>query len=839
MAKARKQGRSFLLIAHRFVTSLSDLLRALGMQSLNFIIYDQRKPERPKYVIRKSFWINMSRCAVHLFPAAFCVFLAYLNRLEVFIGPGFSVRGRSDGGYFIAYQIAAKILELLSIASMGTVLLQAIRHNLLYEDGVPLGLLSSHLWISKPQSVLSPEYLSAAQAIVRDCFRLGKQMLGGRWSGHEVIVWLLRRIYLFALITFAILVAALIGPFSAVLLIPRDQYFDAGGTQYNLNATKAELWPAVITADLELAACFSDEATQYPVCPSGGYPSARNHWALSNIYDADGFRPSVDGSSDGWASYASRDPWGILPIMIGLGNDRNGAIGGYMPTLFTQPNAYTAVMIQTLLRDWYSAAREASEKEETHSGPLQSARSFIHAPTLATTISRYPITSVRCSLPQNLSASAETFQFHRFRPDGAMIDMTAWSVDNDTTSVNISNLQRHPLSHVRTQWVDLPPDLFGPVSTGLLFEMPWTASRTSRVAVGCTAVAAWCTSELQFLLEGFENAVISDWSFCSGRPTKNLSDDMDLDWTSYNRHIALDHKWLDLLAPKAPTVPDSNGTWQPSTLDMVFEAAGYDMMMQELRSYPHYIGINDTCGIGQLDPTMTDLELWNARVCNQQDKVVFIERTVARLITDGLSRRLSCRAFDTLPNRRAWIVNGLPRNEDYNKKLLDIQRRENAIEMSADESRVVQEVKVYVYGLGYAASTKTDSIAIGVVCAYVAVSLLHVLLSSLTRISSISWESPLELMLLALNSPENTLLKATSAQIHRWKTYQIIAKVFAKAVIGNDTNAAPEMHLQLIVENPPHIGGSGPSSHTASNSLGRRVSLSSPSQLVIPNEKYY
>ena len=838
-AAVRTVWQNFVAGFRQWLASVSQVLRAWGLQSLTFLAYDQSRPEGPKYVLRKSFWIGTGRCFIHIVPAAFCIFLTYVNLLDVYIGPGFTIRDRYDGGYFIAFQIAAKLLELFSIASMGAILLQVLRHDMLHGQGVPLGLLTSHLWCTSPQSVISPEYLTACHTIVKDVSKTVVDTFWGRCKSWTIIQWHWRRIRLFVLISIAIVITSSIGPFSAVLLIPRDQLFPAGGTKYNLDATATELWPGNVTSDLELDVCSFENATVYPICPSGSYPTARDRWTLSDIYDSDGFRPSVDGSNFGWAAYNSIDPWGVLPTMAGRGNDRKGPIGGYMPTAFAQINAYTAVMFQTLMRDWFSAAREASNNDENRHGALQSPRSFVHAGYQGSVISRYPVTSVRCSLPQNLSAPADTFNFHRFDPyanASKFVDSMSWSDDNHTSSVSIAHLQRQPISHVRTQWVDLPIDVFYPRSTGLLFEMPWAADNTSRVAVSCTAVAAWCTS---WTSTSADYTMLADWAGCFGKPTKELTDDMDVDWMSYNRHTALDRSWLDLLTPPAPASSAIDPSWQPSTLDMILEAAGFGSLMQDLRLYDHYIWINDTCGVGRLDASLSDLDLWNGRVCNRGDYVIFIERTVARLITDGLSRRLSHRAFNMMPRISSWIVDGIPRTDDYNRKLLDINQRQNAVNLTSDSTKLVQQLAVQVTGLGYQAKTRTDHIAIGIVCSYAFMSILYVLWTCFWRISSSAWDSAIELLVLAWNSPQVPQLKATSAQIERWKTYRLVAKINAKEAAANGASNQPEEYLQLILEEPPPVRGAGGSTQPVFSTSLQQLHNGTITKRVVANKKYY
>ena len=236
---------------------------------------------------------------------------------------------------------------------------------------------------------------------------------------------------------------------------------------------------------------------------------------------------------------------------------------------------------------------------------------------------------------------------------------------------------------------------------------------------------------------------------------------------------------------------------------------------------------------------MTDLELWDARVCARGDKLAFIERTLARLITDGLSRRLSHRAFYMMHSISSWIVTGLPRTDDYNKKLIDIHQRQNAVNLSSDNTKLVQQLTVRVEGLGYAATTTTDHIALGVVCSYVLISVLHVLWTVCRRFSSSAWDSAVELIVLAWNSPQVPTLRATSAQIERWKTYRLIAKIIAKETIANNASNQPEEYLQLILEEPPPVGASGGSVPAAGSIALQQIPGSPRWKQVVADRKYY
>lgn len=69
-----------------------------------------------------------------------------------------------------------------------------------------------------------------------------------------------------------------------------------------------------------------------------------------------------------------------------------------------------------------------------------------------------------------------------------------WALYPDkVVSADISSLIREPSDHVRTQWLELPPQDFGNanVSIGLLLELHWSRETNSRAAVGCTLQSLW------------------------------------------------------------------------------------------------------------------------------------------------------------------------------------------------------------------------------------------------------------------------------------------------------------------------------------------------------------
>ena len=68
-----------------------------------------------------------------------------MNYRGYYIGPEFSYLNVSDNKYLALYQVAAKLQEVLCVASLTTVVLQVLRYDLLYGDGALIGLLGSDI----------------------------------------------------------------------------------------------------------------------------------------------------------------------------------------------------------------------------------------------------------------------------------------------------------------------------------------------------------------------------------------------------------------------------------------------------------------------------------------------------------------------------------------------------------------------------------------------------------------------------------------------------------------------------------------------------------------------
>ena len=222
--KVRSASRNVRRLLGQALRKSKWLLRAIGFRTLNYIGKGRKKPEEAKEVLQESFGIALSRCGVHLAPMLVFAWLLTINCKTFFLGTGLSFHDRYDFLYLALYQIAAKLQEMLCIASLSTTLVEILRSDLLHGDGTSFGLISSHLWFVQPNSLFNPEYLSAALESIDTLRRLlFRHTSHQRFTCTAFTRQRRRQLLLVLFVPVLVVLAALIGPFTAVLMIPRSQ----------------------------------------------------------------------------------------------------------------------------------------------------------------------------------------------------------------------------------------------------------------------------------------------------------------------------------------------------------------------------------------------------------------------------------------------------------------------------------------------------------------------------------------------------------------------------------------------------------------------------------------
>ena len=171
--------------------------------------------EQTKVAIRKSRTIALLRALIHIIPVTVALWEIVLNWNTYFVG--YKV-------YNLAYyQFGAKLHEIAIQASLSAIIFSYVRYELVLGDGIPFGALFSGLQISQVSYFWSMEFWGT----------ICSQNIPAK-----------SKLRLLSVVVASIFLAAVTGPSSAILLVPRSDYWPAGSTDIWIDITSGSLWPA-------------------------------------------------------------------------------------------------------------------------------------------------------------------------------------------------------------------------------------------------------------------------------------------------------------------------------------------------------------------------------------------------------------------------------------------------------------------------------------------------------------------------------------------------------------------------------------------------------------------
>ncbi|KAF3153695.1 hypothetical protein EYR41_012045 [Orbilia oligospora] len=262
----------FLKSPRRLLSAFLVITKAIGWGIINFIVTSkkERRPERPKIAIDGRKWVSLSRClGVHILPVCGTITIFWLNGVNYYIGGNLAASSNkeTDKAYLNALQVAAKAQELLVLASLATMVADYVRYHACLGDGVPFAALTASFSFTSLGYIYSPEYCSVLLEIPSG-------------SARRVT-----RKVLFAIFLLAVTVAgALIGPATAITIIPAIDWFPAGSPVVNITlpvGITSSALPLTLRSNNVPANCSNAEAAlSDPPCPAAGYYSIMS-WARS------------------------------------------------------------------------------------------------------------------------------------------------------------------------------------------------------------------------------------------------------------------------------------------------------------------------------------------------------------------------------------------------------------------------------------------------------------------------------------------------------------------------------------------------------------------------------
>jgi hypothetical protein len=159
--------------------------------------------EEAKKVITESIPTALRRCTCHLVTIPVSIAIITLDLNGVYLGADLMSPIRSETINLMLLQLAAKAHEIMIVASLGLIVLQFVRHELLFGDGLPLGLIGSGLTFNNLEFFFNKSFYGTL-----------------KYVGHGNTP---RKIMFVTVVVVAGLTAALAGPASAVLLVPKSQ----------------------------------------------------------------------------------------------------------------------------------------------------------------------------------------------------------------------------------------------------------------------------------------------------------------------------------------------------------------------------------------------------------------------------------------------------------------------------------------------------------------------------------------------------------------------------------------------------------------------------------------
>ena len=678
----------------------------------------------------------------------------------MYLGPGFSYR-QPNGLFLVLFQIGAKLLEIVCVASLTTVVLHVLRHDLI-RNGVPLGLLGSGVFFSQANCFWSPEMLVGAL----NC------------------VWNWKNLRLFLVIVLGGSVALLIAPSAAVLLQPQSQSIPAGGTTYYLPVTPDQLWPSEVNGSDERSECFGEYSDRHIVCASAGFESIRNYFLNFNTSFV---VPAFMWDMHSMSALVVQSSAGKIPRLV----NSNNVFGFTRETSVLQPNAMTATLQDSLTGDWRDATKNWPVSRFSTNRELKYADQ-----RLSSVVTTSPVVFPRCGPAQNVSAGQVEINFPAKtwvnRPLNSSYKGSAEWQDN-LLPFNITLSERN-ISNVQCEWITLPIKQFGPVSGGMLLHLPVKALNTSWAVIPCSISASWFSGETTS--DSLTNEAA--WSFTeSGNSGASIRTDLDAssaEARKYRRLITIREGWIQSLTPSAPREDCINQSKPLTILDHLFSDVGFSTVLDDMRAQgqSRLDSSTNTCVLQPSDPTETDVDRLKRGECGNGGKYQLLELILASIFANGLSRYGSRRSFDqssmnSSNNPFRWEMISLPKASTYCPSLLSNKPRHNAIlPAPANSGYIDLQMRVQVVGYAWYASSFSTYLATAVVVTYMLIAFAHTVWVLKNGVTSGSWDTVTELLALALRSPVSDALKGSGAGIERLVTYKRLTRLRAMREKGEE-----------------------------------------------------
>lgn len=739
--------------------STTTLFRALGLhvivsafRSLRHLAVGKGYDEPIKIAIRKSRTTALMRAFIHLIPVGVAMWEIIINWNTYYLGA--TVQNQAY------YQFGAKVHEMTAQASLAAIMFSYIRYEMSLGQGLPFGALFSGLQISQASYLWSMEFWGSI---------CSKHLPARRRTG------------LVLMMAMTIVLAATVGPSSAILLIPRLEYWPAGATNIWLNMTSQDLWPDRLVAPVpallrscELNICringtlvsadclASDPLLIESNCPSNGWQAIETYLSVTNDLIPLNLQLEYQNSPSpndvqviGINSLRRLRISHQLPVNSGPGWDPVTAVASTEQVAVADALSTTGAL-------WNLARYNMTTKG--HGSVLD------QLDTVHSIDSRYyqPYTIASCehdTIYGNEDLDPVAFP----SPPGILPQMLNTTSFNDTIlsshafvypNISRSQLLKTPgsLSEYRLKWIELPEDPFNGSAIGAAVLLPRPLDSTTQEVLMCTLGAGWGISKMNMSTFGGGSQAVSSQ--------------------------------VGLNTDKVPQTKDPRLI--PVTEEIALKNEGYFMVP----GFPQSLITVTEDWAQYLNPSVSD-----------SNTTVFHRLMSSHLLVPNIS--ISARIILTglLANGLAGIgstsrLQGTLRTviKQDGSRGLDgdywFSGKGDAFIVDPIESKDWVKFRVYSTSQGYAYNTTgaTPKVAMCFLLAYCLVAFAHTFYAGITGISSTCWDSIGEVTALAVNSAPSTLLRNTCAGITELNIFKTPVRVLA----FRDNENSDGEHLELV-----------------------------------------
>ncbi|KAI4158998.1 MAG: hypothetical protein LQ342_006971 [Letrouitia transgressa] len=493
----------------------SKLLKSIGLDAfylLNQDKVDEQTPakENPKILIHRDLRAVCYLSLLHSVPVTASIILVVLNCRGFYIGGELQGAEGKDDLKILGLQFAAKILELLAVASLSTIMLALVRDQLI-SDSLPFGAVTAGYEFNKLSILWSKGFVATCVA----SFTSVRQ----------------KTLLIATVIVFTIL-STTIGPSAAVSALPELRDWPAGGTTFYLNATSQDLWPTVLTetAASDIPCSAFENASCFPSSYDSLAETLLSLWPRFTHLEPD--RGDVSSVMPEKATVMARRSAHVMEVRF------KGPFL-YQPelTAATTPLGAVSDAASQLARYWFSAnARQCS---------AGIARFCFYKDLSSSIKAAQPVTYVRCS-GSNIT---QPLQFPKV--DQAAGSYPVFEYQNRTYgSQRWFDQSTNNSLTASLDWIDLPEAQHGSTSLGAVIALPGDrASDQPDQAISCTIDARWAPSNATVSFLGGPDLVSGsprEFFLQAGRLRRRS--DGQLEWP----RIKVASAWAEAMNPSIP-----------------------------------------------------------------------------------------------------------------------------------------------------------------------------------------------------------------------------------------------------------------------------------------------